>query len=122
MLRWFEGTLGWQLSRGVAPDAGANLGAEGLLTGGVTRGAVADGNGAVVGVSSCDSVSRMRNMTGKPHLLRVLSVDVATDDALEGGDASSAATTLTNTDLFRLSFGNSATVTPRLGGPLPRSP
>ena len=26
-----------------------------------------------------------------------------------------AATTLTNTDLFRLSFGNSATVTPRLG-------
>ena len=87
IIRWFEGTLGWQLSEEVMVVAGAGLGDKGLLTGDVTRGAVADGNGAVVGVRSFDSVSRLRNFVGKPHLLRLLSVDVAADKTCEDDDS-----------------------------------
>lgn len=92
--------------------------AVGLLTGSVTRGSVSDGNGVELGVSSFKSVSRVRGITGKPHLLRLLSVDVAGKVGDDGEDYLSTASTsnnLTNADLFRLSFGNSATVTPRLG-------
>jgi hypothetical protein len=127
VLHWFQGALGWRITQDVAVVEKSAGAAAGLLTGAVSRGAVSDGHGAVLGVSSFETVSTVRKMTGKPHLLRLVSVDVVREGGGGGGGGSSGSSDdnatlvssrgdcLSNADLFRLSFGNSATVTPRLG-------
>ncbi len=123
---WFASTLGWRRlpappATATAPAAAAAAAAPGLLTGRVHRRAVHDGRGNAVWVTAYDSVSRLRALAGKPDLCRLAAVEILDGNA--SGDESSTPPApsppppppdLTNVDLFRLSFGNSATVVPSL--------
>ena len=133
VLRWFQKALGWQVAEKVGRVSGGIRGS-GLVTGEVHRGSVADGAGTVVNVMSFNSVSRVRSMIGKPDLCRLVSVDAdatcdrescekardfvsssnASSNSPSSTDKIDTAPSLTNSDLFRLSFGNTATVVPHL--------